>query len=173
MRVTGVLNGAEFTLDSDRASEAMEGIAAEPVRDHYVVVRGRRFPPKQVLAVLLGVDRADFTTYQARRILGRLGFETGRRHTDLADASVVGVAVAPGVVSVRSAERTRDASLASVKEVEALREYRGLWVATRGDDVVVSGASPQEVLDLLERRDLTAESMFRVPLDPARDVLGG
>ena len=49
-----------------------------PVHEHYVVVGGRRFPPKQVLSCVTGLDRADFTTHQARRILKRLGFVAAR-----------------------------------------------------------------------------------------------
>jgi hypothetical protein len=40
----------------------------------FVVIDGRRWPPKQVLALVTGLDRADFTTHQARGILTRLGF---------------------------------------------------------------------------------------------------
>ena len=35
----------------------------DPVREHYAVVHGRRYPPKQVLACVTGLDRADFTTH--------------------------------------------------------------------------------------------------------------
>ena len=41
----------------------------DPVREHYVLVRGRRYPPKQVLACVTGLNRADFTTQEAWRIL--------------------------------------------------------------------------------------------------------
>lgn len=51
----------------------------EPLRGHYVLVEGRRYPPKQVLSLATGLDRADFATHQARRTLKRLGFP---RRTD-------------------------------------------------------------------------------------------
>ena len=38
------------------------------------------FPPEQVLSCATGLDRADFTTHQARRILTRLGFVAARAH---------------------------------------------------------------------------------------------
>jgi hypothetical protein len=164
------LNGREYVIAQAEAIDRLAGVEPEPVRDHYVVVRGRRFPPKQELAALLGIDRADFTTHQARRILHRLGFETGRRRSETV---ALGVAVAPGVVKVSSVGSAVRDHGGLAKGVTPLRDFMGMWVAVRGDDVLASGASPREVLDLLERRDLTAESMFRVPLDPTRDVLGG
>lgn len=165
-----MLNGTEYAIDHDASVDRLAAVEPEPVRDHYVVVRGRRFPPKQALAVLLNIDRADFTTYQARRILHRLGFEVGRRRSSSSEAVPLGVGIAPGVVEVRTVGAARGNA---ERGVSTLREYVGQWVAVRGDEVLVSGASPQEVIRTLQRRDLTAESLFRVPLDPTRDVLGG
>ncbi|HMD25560.1 MAG TPA: hypothetical protein VKH61_15795, partial [Streptosporangiaceae bacterium] len=48
------------------------------IHEHFVVINGRRWPPKQVLALVTGLDRADFTTHQARRALTRLGFPAAR-----------------------------------------------------------------------------------------------
>src|SRR5439155_17245677 len=67
------VSGTVFELDPERIEEAVARVLPDPVREHYVVVRGRRYPPKQVLACVTGLDRADFTTHQARRILRRLG----------------------------------------------------------------------------------------------------
>jgi len=47
-------------------------VLPDPVREHYVVVRGRRYPPKQVLACVTGLDQADFTRHEARRIRTRV-----------------------------------------------------------------------------------------------------
>lgn len=62
----------------------------EPVKEHYVVVSGRRFPPKQVLGVVTGLDRADFTTHQARAVLRRIGFGVFRRSHELPAAAAGG-----------------------------------------------------------------------------------
>src|SRR5438128_1555404 len=72
------VSGRVFELDPERVEEAVARVLPDPVREHYVVVRGRRYPPKQVLACVTGLDRADFTTHQARRILQRLGFVAAR-----------------------------------------------------------------------------------------------
>src|SRR5438034_4411685 len=68
------VSGHVFELEPEQVEEAVARVLPEPVREHYVVVGGRRFLPKQVVACVTGLDRADFTTHQARRILKRLGF---------------------------------------------------------------------------------------------------
>ncbi|HUA41992.1 MAG TPA: hypothetical protein VMA32_10520 [Streptosporangiaceae bacterium] len=72
------VSGRTYDLDSRRVEAALQGALPEPIRVHFVVINGRRWPPKQVLAQVTGLDRADFTTHQARRALARLGFPAGR-----------------------------------------------------------------------------------------------
>lgn len=66
--------GSEFSLSAHEVERHLAEADPEPIRSHYAVVNGRRFPLKQVLALVTGLDRADFTTHQARSILRRLGF---------------------------------------------------------------------------------------------------
>jgi len=61
------------------AVRAVRNVDPEPIASHYVVIGGRRFPPKQVIGEVTGLDRADFTSHQARRTLMRLGCVAGRR----------------------------------------------------------------------------------------------
>src|SRR5213083_3707400 len=70
--------GQQFDLEPEGVESLLQGLLPDPIREHYVVVEGRRFPPKQVIACATGLDRADFTTHQARRILLRLGFVAAR-----------------------------------------------------------------------------------------------
>src|SRR5580692_13097544 len=70
--------GHRYELESRGVETALEGVLPEPIHEHFVVINGRRWPPKQVLALVTGLDRADFTTHQARRALIRLGFPAGR-----------------------------------------------------------------------------------------------
>lgn len=139
------ISGQRFHLDTRRIVRAVSRVLPEPVRDHYVVIEGRRYPPKQVIALATGLDRADFTTHQARRILRRLGFTAARRTT------TPGSAVSP--------TSTRPAA----DPVERLRPHVGEWIAIKGDDVLVSADSPAAVLAWLSQHDQTADSMFRVP----------
>lgn len=141
-----------FRIRRDAVERAMRGILPEPISSHFVVVGNRRYPPKQVISELTGLDRADFTSHQARRVLMNLGFQVGRRS---APRPAAGRAESSG--SIRS-----DGGLAA-----ALRSLVGQWVATKGDEVLVAASSPQAVVSWLAQHHQRAESMFRVPEDDA------
>jgi hypothetical protein len=143
------ISGQQFDLDPRRIVRAVSRALPEPVRDHYVVIEGRRYPPKQVIALATGLDRADFTTHQARRILRRLGFTAARR-------------TAHPTPSAGSAPRRP-----TTDPVERLRPHIGEWVAVKGDDVLVAADTPAAVLAWLAQHDQTADSMFRVPENEA------
>jgi hypothetical protein len=70
--------GRLFLLRSTDVRRALRKVEPEPVASHFVV-DDRRVPLKQVISAVTGLDRADFTTRQARRTLMRLGFVGGRR----------------------------------------------------------------------------------------------
>ena len=139
-----------FALERALVEDAVEHVLPDPVRKHYVVVSGRRFPPKQVLACATGLDPADFTTHQARRILRRLGFVAARAVRDERPGDA-GDGVAP--------HRGRQAA--------ALSPFVGKRVALAGSaDVLVAADSPQEVLAWLARHERRAScGMLRVPAD--------
>src|SRR5580692_4404733 len=86
--------GHRYELESRGVETALEGVLPEPIHEHFVVINGRRWPPKQVLALVTGLDRADFTTHQARRALTRLGFPAARaassREHHMRDAQAAG-----------------------------------------------------------------------------------
>lgn len=142
--------GTRYALQRARVERAMRRVLPEPLKDHFVVVNGRRYPPKQVIGAVTGLDRADFTTHQARRILVGLGFPAARRSAGEA-----------------SARRHRASARPDEPLAERLRPLAGEWVAVRGDEVLVSAATPGEVVSWLARHRQRAESMFRVPEDEA------
>jgi hypothetical protein len=144
----------QFTFDHAEVERRLRGVLPEPLGDHYVVIGGRRYPPKQVIGLITGIDRADFNTHQARRLLGRLGFTVGRRSSG--DHTLT-----PG----RSQRGPH-----SGREADALRPYIGQWVAQRGTEVLVAADTPQAVLAWLERHDQRADAMFRVPADESEAV---
>jgi hypothetical protein len=151
MLIQSTIAGRHFEFDAESVKAAVAQTLPEPIRDHYVIVAGRRFPPKQVISLATGLDRADFTTHQARRILRRLGFTVARRSTP----------------PPASADAPRPLPQGG-REAEILRPYMGKWVAQRRLEVLVAADTPQEVLAWLERHDQYADAMFRVPEDPAR-----
>lgn len=162
---TMTVSGHQYNLDPRRVEAALQGALPEPIHEHFVAINGRRWPPKQVLALVTGLDRADFTTHQARRALTRLGFPAGR-------------AVGPrGRHPVTSRAATSPSSAASgtdgrpAPSAEALRPFIGLWVAVRGDDVLVAAPSPKEVVAWLAQHRQRAQSMFRV-VDSEQAITG-
>lgn len=152
---TMTVSGHTFDLDPQRVEDALRGQLPEPILEHFVVVSGRRWPPKQVLALVTGLDRADFTTHQARRALTRLGFtaaRAARRHNRH-----------PGSPAPATPEPASTRAAAAQTLAEALRPFIGQWVAVRGDEVLVASDSPAEVVSWLARHQQKAQSLFRVP----------
>jgi hypothetical protein len=159
------VSGHRYELDPHGVQTALEGVLPEPIHEHYVVINGRRWPPKQVLALVTGLDRADFTTHQARRALTRLGFPAARAARSRAHYAPAGRAIgASGPASGQAT--TRPTTL-----VEALRPFIGLWVAVRGDEVLVAAPSPKDVVAWLAQHGQRAQAMFRVP-DSEQAVTG-
>ena len=114
-----------------------------------MVVGGRRYPPKQVLAAVTGLDRADFTTYQARAVLRRLGLGVYRRSVPAGPAGPAGVGPHGGA------------------EAATLEPYQGRWVAQKPGEVLFDSDSPEKVLAWLRRHNLKAR-VWRVPSSPAK-----
>ena len=144
--------GEQFDLEQTNIEACLRTLLPDPVHEHYVVVKGRRFPPKQVISCVTGLDRADFTTHQARRILRRLGFVAARAADDEGEAGIPGGEGRGGG-----------------RQAEALRPHLGKWVALAGPtEVLVAADTPQEVLAWLARHERRAPyGMFRVPISPA------
>jgi hypothetical protein len=160
---TMTVSGHRYELDRRSVQAVLEGVLPEPIHEHFVVINGRRWPPKQVLALVTGLDRADFTTHQARRALTRLGFPAARAASSREHRSGGGEAP-PAPTDGETIARPRTL-------VEALRPFIGLWVAVRGDEVLVAAPSPGDVVAWLAQHGQRAQSMFRVP-DSEQAVTG-
>jgi hypothetical protein len=163
--LTMTVSGHQYSLDSQSVEAALQGALPEPIQEHFVVINGRRWPPKQVLALVTGLDRADFTTHQARRALTRLGFTAGRAPRPRGHNLAASPDAAP--------PRQTASGTAGRPEplVEALRPFIGLWVAVRGDEVLVAAPSPKEIVAWLAKHHQRAQSMFRV-LDSEQAITG-
>ena len=149
--------GHDYELERVLVERSLERQLPDPVVEHYVIVCGRRFPPKQVLACVTGLDRADFTTHQARRILMRLGFVAARAGHRT-----------PGVVEPAQGEDNGGDGPQHGRQAAALEPYIGQWVALAGPtEVLVAADSPQDVLAWLSRHGREASGMFRVPVELA------
>jgi hypothetical protein len=151
------VSGHDFELERGLVERTLERELPDPVFEHYVVVCGRRFPPKQVLASVTGLDRADFTTHQARRILMRLGFVAARASRP-----------APSAAEPEPGERDGGDGPQHGRQAAALEPYTGKWVALGGPtEVLVAADSPQDVLSWLSKHGRQASGMFRVPAELA------
>jgi hypothetical protein len=148
------VSGRDFDLERALVEHVLDRELPDPVREHYVVVAGRRFPPKQVLACATGLDRADFTTHQARRILIRLGFvaaRVGQREPEAPEPECGG-------------HDDGGDGPHHGRQAKALEPYVGQWVALAGPtEVLVAADSPQDVLAWLSRHGKRSTGMFRVP----------
>jgi len=138
--------GRPFVLRRSDVLEALRRVEPEPVSSHFVVVGSRRFPPKQVIGEVTGLDRADFTTHQARRTLLRLGFTAGRRGS--------------ASRSPRAKSEAQDESLA-----ERMRTFTGEWIAIKDDEILHASKSPRVLVSWLGKHGQKADSVFRVPED--------
>jgi hypothetical protein len=146
------ISSRRFELGREAVERAVEGVLPEPIQQHYVVVGGRRFLPKQVLTRVTGLDRADFTTHQARRILRRLGFAAGRKGEDPS-------------LGLEPLEEGPHGG----RQAAALAPFVGKWVALASPtDVLVAADTPQDVLSWLAKHERRAPyGMFRVPATEA------
>jgi hypothetical protein len=138
--------GQPFVLRRSDVLRALRNVEPEPISSHFVVVSSRRFPPKQVIGEVTGLDRADFTTHQARRTLLRLGFTAGRRGSDSKSAG--------------AKPEAQDKSLA-----ERMRAFTGEWVAIKDDEILHASKSPRALVGWLGKHGQKADSVFRVPED--------
>lgn len=73
-----ILNGKAYERTREDIENSMASEQPEPVRQYFVIVNGKRFPPKQVLAKALDLGRVEFTTMAASNILQRIGFKLQR-----------------------------------------------------------------------------------------------
>jgi len=69
-----MLRGKVYNLTREEVEAKMEKIEPELARKYIIIVNGKEYPPKQVLAETLGLGRVEFTTMDAANILRRLGF---------------------------------------------------------------------------------------------------
>lgn len=146
MTRTRTVAGRQVDFDRGAVEAAVSGVLPDPLKEHWVAVAGRRFPPKQVLELVTGIDRADFTTHQARRLLQRLGFSVGR----VADPPAAGPPPPPGLIPGGQAER--------------LWPYRGRWIAQLDGEVLVHADAPLDVVRWLNEHGIKGASVFRVPM---------
>ena len=73
------VNGRRMRGTKEGVERALRGVKPEAVRRQAVEIGGARYPVKQAFAVAFGMDRKEFVTNTATRVLQRLGFEVYSR----------------------------------------------------------------------------------------------
>jgi hypothetical protein len=75
LRKTVRLNGVNYQIDSEKITRLASRLEPKGIDKYWVKIQGRRLPPKQIVSELLNVPLVDFTTMDATRILGAVGFD--------------------------------------------------------------------------------------------------
>ncbi len=75
LRKTVRLNGKDYDIDSEEIRELSAHLEPKAIDKYWVRINGRRLPPKQIVSELLDVPLVMFTTMDASRILGAVGFK--------------------------------------------------------------------------------------------------
>ena len=73
-----ILKGKAYELTKEEVERMMVGIQPETAWKYFIIINGKKFPPKQVIAKALNLGRVQFTTMAATNILERLGFKLQR-----------------------------------------------------------------------------------------------
>lgn len=149
----------DFRVSAADVERAVRGVHPRPVRGHFVVVSGRRYPPKQVMSLVTGLPVSAFTSHHAVRTLRRLGFAVGRR----GHGTFVFTDPRPSTGDEKGARAAGEDNADDLQAV--LRQHVGHWVAVRGDELLVAAPDAKGVIGWLSQHGERAESMFRVPAD--------
>src|SRR5688572_5175034 len=73
--VTFTLGGKEYTVFREEVDDLLKHVAPREPDKYAVRVHHRLYPPKQVVAVAIGLPLTKFTTMDASRIVTALGYE--------------------------------------------------------------------------------------------------
>ena len=149
MRFT--VSGHVLDLDPVSARARLAGHPPEPIQVHWVELDGQRWPPKQALEIVSGLQRSAYISHQALGVLRRLGFETSEWQ-----APAKGLA-AGDVAAVISADASlEDAAMLreQLREaVEVLADFMGSQKLTdriSALELQMVGASLDEVARIVE-----------------------
>ncbi len=163
--------GRVFDLHQADVSRVVARVEPAEIRDHFVEIRGRRYPVKQALGVATGLDLSDFTSQHARSALRRLGLPVGR----LSTAHQTGGTSLRGSRSPAQASELRppgNAAEAPADIAETLRGYENRWVAIQRNQVLTSQDSFSDTLAWLRSNNVKADAVFLVPENPERLLAG-
>ena len=158
MRFT--VSGHVLDLDPASARARLAAHPPEPTQVHWVELDGRRWPPKQALEIISGLQRSSYISHQALGVLRRLGFETSEWGStpkvlaagDVADS--ISAKVLPEDAAVQ-----REALL---EAVETLADFMGSQSLTTRISTLeheLLGASREEVGRIVEIAGVSGDTL--------------
>lgn len=78
MKERFILKRKAYEKSKEEVERIMSGVQPEVIWKYYVEINGVKYPPKQILSIVLKLGRVEFTTMDAANILRRLGFKIER-----------------------------------------------------------------------------------------------
>jgi 5-methylcytosine-specific restriction enzyme B len=75
MKIRFVLRGKTYELSKEEVEYTMKGKEPWSIRTYSVEVNGLKYPPKQVISIVLKLGPVEFTTMDAVNVLKRIGFK--------------------------------------------------------------------------------------------------
>lgn len=73
MKVKMIIQGTKYEITRETVLRVAEREKPDKIRDFYIEVRGKQFPPKQLIRLATGTSRS-FNSSNARSVLTKLGF---------------------------------------------------------------------------------------------------
>ena len=76
--VVFTIRGEEYNITRQDVEKVLEKSEPEPLKGrakYYIEYNGKKYPIKQVIALVTGLPRVGFTAMDAYRILTKLGFD--------------------------------------------------------------------------------------------------
>jgi hypothetical protein len=170
------ISGRVFDLHKADVSRLVGRVEPAEIRDHFVEIRGRRYPVKQALGVATGLDLSDFTSQHARSALRRLGLPVGRLSSAPTGRATsrrgIRSAARPSGPTSGSAPAMTSNTATPADLAMALRGFQDRWVAIQRNQVLTDQDSFSETVAWLRANSIKADAVFLVPEDPERLLAG-
>lgn len=78
-RIEFTMAGEARSLSATDVISSLELATPDGIVTYWVDIDGQRWPVKQAMSLAVGVPTSEFSSFHARKYLGQLGFEIGRR----------------------------------------------------------------------------------------------
>jgi len=75
----GTFRNSNLRMSKADVEEELAGHDPEPITKYFVNIGGKEYPIKQVVSLLFGKSKMDFTTQEAYRVLKKMGYEIEER----------------------------------------------------------------------------------------------